>query len=99
MQQFLPTATQNSRIGQLRSQLLSVCDSSMIYPYPFPIISGQLPDYLLTRRVKAARSNCYIIAVYTADAVLNDDFCGFTTGNAANAQRLLVPRTLLLSFQ
>ena len=37
--------------------------------------------------------------MYTADSVLNDDFCGFTTGNTANAQRLLVPRTLLLSFQ
>ena len=74
-------------------------DSSMIYSYPFLIISGQLPGYLLTRRVKAARSNCYIIAMYTADSVLNDDFCGFTAGNTANAQRLLVPRTLLLSFQ
>ena len=71
----------------------------MIYSYSFPIISGQLPDYLLTRRVKAARSNCYIIAMYTADSVLNEDFCGFTTGNTANAQRLLVPRTFLLSFQ
>ena len=68
-------------------------------PNSFPIISGPLPDYLLTRLVKAARSNCHIIAMYTADSVLNDDFCGFTTGNTATAQRLLVPRTRLLSFQ
>ena len=55
IRQFLPTAAQNSRIRPLRSQLLSVWDRSMIYSFRFPMISGQLPGYLLTRRVKAAR--------------------------------------------
>ena len=55
IRQFLPTAAHNSRIRPLRSQLLFVCDRSMTYSFPCPMISGQLPGYLLTRRVKAAR--------------------------------------------